>query len=391
MTSGDKKNSRRSAMKAGAGDLQGILSVIPDTRMERCKKHKLIDILVIALCGVIAGADTWQDVVDFGNEKLEWLSGFLEIPHGIPSHDTFARVFAMVDSRQLNVCFAQWTASVREKISREIVAIDGKTARRSHEAGKGIKALHQVSAWAQENGMVLGQIKTEEKSNEITAIPELLRGLNVHNCIVTIDAMGCQVNIAEKIVSGGGDYVLSLKGNQGTLHEDVKLFYEDARGHNFKETAHDYYETVEKGHGRIEERRYWISEEIGWLSPKKEWKQLRSIGCVEGKRIVNGQESVEQRYYLSSLSADAKEFARAARGHWSIENSCHWVLDMVFREDESRMRIGNSQANFSILRHMALNLLKSDKSSSGGIKRKRLKAGWSNDYLARLVGNLKDL
>jgi predicted transposase YbfD/YdcC len=346
------------------------------------KRHKLIDIITIALCAVICGADTWEEIEEFGHTKGEWFGRFLELPHGIPAHDTFARVFASMDPKEFQQAFLRWVEAV-QAVTKQIVAIDGKTLRRSHDKDK--SPLHLVSAWACENKMVLGQVKTREKSNEITAIPELLRVLELEGCIVTIDAMGCQKEIAGKIIDKGADYVLGLKGNQGTLHDDVKLYFEDCVASNFKDSTYDYHETIDGDHGRIETRRYWTTSDIEWLSDKGHWKNLSTIVMVERERYVNGKGSTETSYYVTSLGSDAACVARAVRGHWGIENSLHWVLDIAFREDESRIRKDHAPANFATIRHMALNLLRKETSLRRSIKTKRLKAGWDTDYLERIL------
>jgi predicted transposase YbfD/YdcC len=360
-------------------------SVIADPRIERGKEHRLIDVILIAICAMLCGAETFVDFEDFGKAKQEWLNTFLALQNGIPSHDTFGRIFAMLDPGQFSECFRNWTQSLRTAISGEIVAIDGKTLRRSHDRINGKKAIHMVSAWARENGMVLGQIKVAEKSNEITAIPELLRVLELAGCIVTIDAMGCQKKIATEICNADADYVLALKGNQETIHDEVKSFLEDALANSRPEVPFTHLETVEKEHGRIETRRYSITGKIDWMADRLEWEGLRSIGMCESIRDIEGKVTTERRFFLCSIPPEAATFARAVRGHWAIENTLHWSLDVSFNEDQCRVRAGYAAQNLALLRHMTINILKADTTKKRGIKGKQKNAGWDLSYLLSLL------
>ena len=355
---------------------------LEDPRLERRKRHSLEDILVIAICAFICGADKWTEVEEFGLAKASWFKGFLALPNGIPSHDTFGRVFSLICPERFRECFLAWVKAISEVIPGEVIAIDGKTARRAYERGAQKSAMHMVSAWACDNGMVLGQLKTEAKSNEIKAIPALLDLLAVQGCIVTIDAMGCQKEIAQAIRNQGADYVLALKGNQGTLHEDVALFWDTHRDGE----GIEYHETLDADHGRIEIRRYWTCSELGWLEQRQDWQDLNIIGLAESERHIGDQVTIERRYFISSLANDACQFGGAVRKHWGIENSLHWTLDIAFREDESRVRKDYAPENMAMLRHIALNLLKQETTLKRGIKTKRLKAGWDETYLLKVLG-----
>lgn len=363
---------------------------IEDPRIDRRKRHKLLDILGIAVCAVIGGADTWTDIAQFGRDKEDWLRSFLELPNGIPSHDTFGWVFARLDPDQFQRCFLSWVQAICEITEGEVVAVDGKTLRRSKDGTLGKDAIHMVSAWASENRLTLAQKKVDDKSNEITAIPALLELLELKGCIVTTDALGCQREIASTVIEGEGDYVLPVKNNQKTLRQDIESLFDYAHEEDFENVEHDFHRSADGGHGRIEIRCAWTisdPEFIDWLDPNDRWEDLKSIGMVEGERQVDGKTEQETRYYISSLSGKAEEFAHAVRSHWGIENSVHWVLDIAFREDDSRVRKGHGPENLAILRRLALNLLKQESTATCGTRNKRLKAAWDEDYLLKILGS----
>ena len=350
------------------------------------RSHLLLDMVVIAICAVISGADDWQAVEKFGHSKYKWFKDFLELPHGIPTHHTFRRVFASLDAEQFQACFIDWIKAVYKITKGQIVAIDGKKLRRSHDKTIGKHAIHMVSAWAEENRLVLGQRKVDDKSNEITAIPQLLDVLEIAGCIVTIDAMGCQKEIAKKIIDKSADYVLALKGNQGGLHNDVQDLFSYEQETGFVNC--DYHKTVEKDHGRIEIRECWTISSLEYLAHLRnlsKWANLRTIVMVKRERRVGDKVEIETQYYISSLVSSAKHILNAVRRHWCVENGLHWVLDIAFREDDSRLRKGNGAQNFAVLRHIALNLLKQEKTAKCGIKNKRLNAGWDMDYLLKVL------
>jgi predicted transposase YbfD/YdcC len=365
--------------------LLDYLAKLPDPRKDRRKRHKLTDILAIAILGSICDANAWTDIEEFGKAKKDWLETFLDLPNGIPSHDTFGRVFSLIDPVAFQSVFSEWVATIRERVSDEIISIDGKCLRGSHDKANGKAAIHMVSAWSDANRLVLGQVKTEEKSNEIKAIPELLRMLALKGCIVTIDAAGCQKNIAAQIREQGGDYVLAVKGNQRNLYDEIVGFFrkKEAGGHEKIKVL--YFEETDGGHGRVEIRRYWIVQDLSWMYVRRNWKDLRLVGMVEAERHIGDHVSRERRYYISSMSPIVKAFAFAVRSHWGIENRLHWSLDVTFDEDRSRVRKDHAPENLAVLRHMTLIALKREETCKRGIKAKRKKAGWDNRYLLKVL------
>jgi len=370
------------------GGLLRFFRDLPDPR--GCNKlHALTDLLVIAICAVICGADGWVQVEQFAKAKKKFFQSFLALPHGIPSHDTLGRVFARLSPDAFEACFVAWTRSLSQTAAGEkLVSIDGKAIRHSfaHAWDKSGMA-HLVSAFVSGNRMVFGQLAVEDKSNEITAIPKLLELLDVRGATVTIDAMGCQKNIARKIVDGQGDYYLAAKENQPQLHQRVKRLLDEAILEHFAGMKHDFFEQTDSGHGRIETRRVWVTPEVKWLGElRHQWPGLHLLVAVEAVRQINGKSSTERRYYIArDKKATAQQAAQAIRGHWGIENQLHWSLDMSFDEDASRIRKGHAAENFSRLRRIALNLLQRETSRKVGIKTKRLIAGWDHDYLLSLL------
>jgi predicted transposase YbfD/YdcC len=357
-----------------------------DPRIDRTKRHKLIEILTITICAVICGADSWVAIELYGCTKYEWLKSFLELPNGIPSHDTFARVFALINPQEFQSCFLNWMKSIQKITSGEVVAIDGKTLCGSYDKNSEKSAIQMVSAWATTNKLVLGQIKVDSQSNEITAIPELLKILEIAGCIVTIDAIGCQKEIVKLITQQSADYVISLKKNQGNLYNEVEKLFKTGFSTGFEGIEHSRYKTEETGHGRHEIRNYVMLTGIGpQLDPDSIWSKFNSVGMVESVRLLDGKTTVETRYFISSLVSNAEEFANSIRSHWGIENSLHWILDVALREDECRIRKDNAPQNFAIVRQIAVNLLGQEKRLKRGIKNKQFLAAMDNDYLLRVL------
>ena len=374
--------------KEAVGNISKYFGELQDPRTGNAKAHIFLEILIIAICAVICGADGWSDVELFGKNKKDWLKTFLRLPKGIPSHDTFGRIFAKIRPEEFQRRFIEWVQAIEKLTAGQVIAVDGKKLRRSHDQQTGKEAIYMVSAWATENQLVLGQTKVADKSNEITAIPELLQLLDITGCIVTIDAIGTQTKIAETIVTGGGDYLLAVKENQGHLFEDIQCLFEVDVAHGIDKAQHSYAQTVNKGHGRLEIRECWATEKEEYLAlvrKHQNWKGLRSVVRIVSQRNFGEKVETQTRYFISSLPADAKIILKVKRSHWKIENQLHWVLDIAFREDESRVRKDHSSENLAVLRHVALNLLKQEKTAKGGIHAKRLQAGWNNDYLLTIL------
>lgn len=367
-----------------------ILSSIKDPRVDRRREHKLCDILTIALCSMLCGHSDFTTMAEFARARKKWFESFLELPGGVPSHDTFGRVFAAIDPDEFLTAFMRWTRTVRHLCRSGVVAIDGKALRRAKEAGEQAKVI--VGAWGARAGISLGQMQVDEKSNEITALPKLLETLALKGCIVTIDAMGCQKEVARKIREKGADYILALKGNQVQLHELAKLFM-DGKIEMGLEGDDSYYESkVERGHGRVEVRRCWVCDGLGEWLPEllesyEEWDGLESIAVVECERTTDGETKVFRRYFITSLGPDAELIATSVREHWGIENSLHWVLDVVWREDESRARDGDVAQNLSSMRRLAHSLIKAEEpDSKKSVRLRTLRANWDPEYLLKLIG-----
>lgn len=360
---------------------------IEDPRITRHKLYSLDDMFFITLCAVICGCDSWVAISQFAKMKQSWFEQYLELENGVPSHDTFGRVFSLIDPQQFQDCFASWIKTVVRHVVGDIIAIDGKCLRGSYDKGDNKAAIHMVSAWSTANQLVIGQVKVDEKSNEITALPVLLERLDIAGAIITADALHTQTKSAELIVSKGADYVLALKGNQSTLHDDVTLFFEQTPK-SLESTLH-YHKSVDAGHGRVEEREFWVSNQIEWLKNQHDFPHLSSIVKVKSKRFNKEETSEETRYYISSINSnEAEQFGEAIRAHWGVENGLHWTLDMAFDEDRCRIRKGHADENMSMFRHLALDLLKAEKTAKVGIKIKRQMAGWDNDYLLKILGEI---
>lgn len=358
---------------------------LPDPRIDRCKRHKLLDIVTIAICAVISNADGWTDIEAYGRAKETFLRQFLELPSGIPSHDTFARVFAKLDPVAFQRCFVRWIDAIRDKLPGDVVAVDGKTSRRTHDATIDLSPLHIVSAWSSANRLVLGQVRVDTKSNEITAIPLLLDMLDLKGCLVTIDALGCQTAIADKIIAHEADYLLACKGNQERIHTDVEQLFCKLQSTEQPAGVFDYIKMTSEGHGRREIREIWTTAHLEALRDRERWTKLQSVVCVRSERTSAGETTVETRFYLSSAASNAERLANAIRSHWGIENQVHWVLDVVFADDVSRVRIDHSAHNLAIIRHIVLNMLRQETTLKSSLRQKRLRAGWDDTYLIKVL------
>ena len=369
--------------------LGGYFDAIPDPRRKHGKRHALADIFALTLCAVVSGANDFVAIEAFGRAQEPWLRQRFALAGGIPSHDTLARIFALLERDHVERSFAEWAAAAFERIRQHeaepleaeppLVAIDGKRLRRARAAGTPM--LSVVSAWATESALALGQVTTTKGEGEIAAIPRLLALLDLSGCIVTMDAAGCQTDLAEQIVAGGADYVLVVKGNQSGLRTDIRHWLAEAVGGG----RADVFETAERGHGREETRRYCCAAVPADTMRALLWPGLRSVGVVESSRTVGGKRTVEQRYFATSLRADAEALGRAVRGHWGVENGLHWVLDVAFREDESRSRIGHAAANLSVVRRLATTLLQAEPFGKGGVQTRRMRAAWDAGYRERVL------
>ncbi len=359
---------------------------LTDPRINRNLRHPLVNIITISICAIICGCDDFCSIEEYGNSKADWFESFLDLEHGIPSHDTFSDVMNRLKPKEFSQAFTQWVNQLGN-LKDDIVPIDGKTMRGTLDKASGASAIHLVSAWSAKNNFCFGQVKVDEKSNEITAIPLLLDLLDIEGATITMDAMGCQFAIADKIVDAQADYVLALKGNQGEFHDDIKLFLESNLANEFKKTTHTVSKITTGEHGRIEQRNVWLTADVQWLTKRHpKWKSIKGIVIVDSTREVQGKVSREQRLYITSHEdKDADFIANAIRSHWFVENKLHWQLDVSFNEDKNRSRSGYAAENFSMMNKIALNLLKNEKSVKVGVKTKRLKAGWDEAYMMKVL------
>ena len=388
MSNEDFKNKSQSpeSLEAFRESIFDSFSEVRDPRVLTSSiRHKLIDILFITLCAVLCGADKIKEIAVYAKEREEWFTSVLKLENGVPSYSTFWLTFAMLDPADFHHGFSKWISLLVRFTDGQVYSIDGKALKGTAIKGKPNSFIHTVSLWACSQQLTLGQVKVDDKSNEITAIPKLLEIIDIGGTTITIDAMGTQTAIAKKIVEGGADYVLALKGNQSSLHDEVCNYFRQAEHVEFEGVDHQSYHMIEEGHGRSEKRTFFVTEDIDWLPERNRWKNLKSIVLLKSERTINGTTSTECRMYISSLPADARRIAYAIRSHWGIE-CCHWILDVGFREDTLKARAGHISENLSLVRKMALALLKQDKQTKGGIELKRKKAGWNPDYLLKLMG-----
>ena len=372
-------------------NLMSCFNKLEDPRIDRTKRYPLIEIIFLIISATISGCDGWKAIRDFGVIKIDWLRRFLPYKEGIPVDDTIARVMRRIDTKQFRDCFVNWMKNVSKKTKGDIIAIDGKTLKGSYDNSNDKSAIHMVSAWSTANSLVLGQEKTSEKSNEITAIPELLNVLDLKGCIVSIDAMGCQQTIAKKIVDKKADYILALKGNQGNLHKEVSKFFNQSFDNKFKNINHDFYEHIDSGHGRIETRQCWLidpKQYNDYFSNLEKWRNLEGIIIVKTKRELKNRVTEDIRFYITSHKANAQFFADSVRKHWQIENSLHWTLDVSMKEDASRIRTEASPENYATIRHIALNIIRKDKSTIASVKRKMNMAALDDEFRFKLLNQV---
>lgn len=370
--------------------LESCFGELPDPRVQGRCDHKLIDIVLIAVCAVLCGAESWSEVEEFGQSKSRWLKQYLDLPAGIPSHDTFSRVFRLLDAAEFQRRFMFWVEQHFHIPRGQVIAVDGKTARGSQDSFRGQDAIHLLSAWASETGLLLGQRKIDEKSNEITAVPDLLKLLFIKGCIVTVDALNCQKDIAQTVIECGADYVFALKANHPLLHQEVIDWFAWAQQRDFRDVTHDFHQSVNKGHGRLEIRRCWAIHDplaLESMGHYEGWTGLSTVVMVERQRILTNSTQTETIYYLSSLPADARRILAATRAHWTVENCFHWTMDVVFGEDASRVRLDEAPENFAVIRHIALNLLKRHPAKLS-VKRKRFRAALDDDFLLQLLSQV---